>query len=1374
METARKLVQACQTKITSLVVLMLTMLLSVQVQAQFCFTQGVTPTASNDAGYSTCFDSKLLIPFSQLLANDMVPGGNATIISAKGSSGTGAKVVGNSVEFDPKNTSGYVTFTYTIKQNDGVMPFNGHYYKWVNSGAKINEAKAWASQSSYLGMQGYLATITSQEENSFIKSNFNGDFWVGCSNAANPYEWRWTSGPEGLENGGLGQLMAYKNWALNEPPAIDPLDPFGGTKFVASLNGGNWISKSQMANAAGGYLIEYGGLEAGCAPEVTATATVTVYVNPKLTLAATQQNTCSGGRIGSANVFASGGQQPYSYDHFSYNFSDAAIDANMFNTSNGNYSSNGTLAAQTVNNFSMYQNSIATKMAYADMGFLRLEGCFKMESNSNVLFGMAPANVALQSYFSMPFSVNFNAGFISTNIAGTATGAGGYDAGVWYDVKIEKKGSAISFFSRKAGDVYWTLLNSGTYNGQEGAFVAASQYFADNSGDRGYLSKNWKLSFNPDMVNLAKGDYDFTVIDALGCRATRRVTIADNINFSVQSALTHTSLLNAADGAIAISTGVNPIASMTSASFSSDFGGNYNASLYNILGSLWAVNNNEMKGSKINDATSLWRNSLVTNQVFADNGYVSFTGSAKFEANTRAYVGFATTLKTITNEFDMPISFSYKNGMLFYNINGVPTLLGAYAAGTWYDFKIEKAGNLVKFFVKKGSEDFKMVGIGNYAGGETAFRFGVQYYGQNGNFGAVFAKNLGVTEAAKLTGLKAGNYVYTVTSEAGCSSDVSFSIFDPLTYGQAVNTMPTCFGSTDGKIAVTAMGGKTPYQYSVNGGTSFSNNATISNLSAGSYQVVVKDALGNTTTPVSIELTQPVKVTSEISASGITDICAGASVTLTGVTNAVAPQFVWSTTQKSTAVSINKTGNYTVKVTDASGCSTTSEATTVTVHNLPVASITTNADASACMGLKLTAETSGIPGTYQWTSNGVNNGTTSSTITFWPGNSNETVNVKVTNPYGCSSTQAATFAFVNTMLEVRYTMVVSKEINLGELTKVSTGSIASTGLSGKITLGKNVEVNSDNSFVRAKSLSIDKSAKVLSKIQTPAPITMPDMLYNTSVLSGLSDLTINTDGSVVNGNFKKITVKKGKSVTLTGSVFGEVQIQDGAEVTFTNTDLNMDKFTVQNNNDPFATIVHFAPNTELKIRGDVLIEQNCDINPEENLMTMYVGTINNSSLRFEVIGYSTSVKSTVYLPRGTIKVTSDNVLGIAMKGLFIAENITSTGKAAVWSSYTCTQRGTMAFRVSKPTTDLVTIQSTNMKVVVMNNPTTSEFVLNVKSTITAPITITILDATGKVMERITNVQPGTNVRIGSKLHGGPYFAQVLQGNERQTLKLIKM
>jgi hypothetical protein len=92
-------------------------------------------------------------------------------------------------------------------------PLNEHFYKIYSTNGSWTSGKAYASTQSYFGRIGYLATPTSQAENSFVYALMNTDSWIGCSdnylqiNEAVGYtlfadqnasegKWYWITGPE--------------------------------------------------------------------------------------------------------------------------------------------------------------------------------------------------------------------------------------------------------------------------------------------------------------------------------------------------------------------------------------------------------------------------------------------------------------------------------------------------------------------------------------------------------------------------------------------------------------------------------------------------------------------------------------------------------------------------------------------------------------------------------------------------------------------------------------------------------------------------------------------------------------------------------------------------------------------------------------------------------------------------------------------------------------------------------------------------------------------------------------------------------------------------------------------------------------------------
>ena len=60
----------------------------------------------------------------------------------------------------------------------------GHYYEYVPGVVTWTSAKSRAEASTANGLKGYLATISSAQENDFLFSIIGGNTWIGASDAA--------------------------------------------------------------------------------------------------------------------------------------------------------------------------------------------------------------------------------------------------------------------------------------------------------------------------------------------------------------------------------------------------------------------------------------------------------------------------------------------------------------------------------------------------------------------------------------------------------------------------------------------------------------------------------------------------------------------------------------------------------------------------------------------------------------------------------------------------------------------------------------------------------------------------------------------------------------------------------------------------------------------------------------------------------------------------------------------------------------------------------------------------------------------------------------------------------------------------------------
>lgn len=87
-----------------------------------------------------------------------------------------------------------------------VVEFNGHYYQVYDTPVTWDEAKAHCES-----LGGHLATITSDEENSFIKnlisSGTKNAYWLGASDVEEEGVWKWIT----------GEPFEFTDWGSGEP-----------------------------------------------------------------------------------------------------------------------------------------------------------------------------------------------------------------------------------------------------------------------------------------------------------------------------------------------------------------------------------------------------------------------------------------------------------------------------------------------------------------------------------------------------------------------------------------------------------------------------------------------------------------------------------------------------------------------------------------------------------------------------------------------------------------------------------------------------------------------------------------------------------------------------------------------------------------------------------------------------------------------------------------------------------------------------------------------------------------------------------------------------------------------------------------------------
>jgi len=221
-----------------------------------------------------------------------------------------------------------------------------------------------------------------------------------------------------------------------------------------------------------------------------------------------------------------------------------------------------------------------------------------------------------------------------------------------------------------------------------------------------------------------------------------------------------------------------------------------------------------------------------------------------------------------------------------------------------------------------------------------------------------------------------GQLYVTVTDGNGCTAVDSLTFIDPPTITlMTESTQVSCNGAMDGTATVTAMNGVEPYQYIWSASAGSQMTATATNLSGGTYPVIVIDA-NNCQQTTSIEVLEreaiqgtviPIDATCDGIDDGeasVTDVLGGAG----GFT------FLWNDAAMSTTVSITNVavGDAIVTITDSDGCT---EVVSASVQSPPAMTSMITTDPVTCSGGSDGGATITISGgaggyTYAWSDGG--------------------------------------------------------------------------------------------------------------------------------------------------------------------------------------------------------------------------------------------------------------------------------------------------------------------------------------------------------------------------------------------------------------------
>ncbi len=290
-----------------------------------------------------------------------------------------------------------------------------------------------------------------------------------------------------------------------------------------------------------------------------------------------------------------------------------------------------------------------------------------------------------------------------------------------------------------------------------------------------------------------------------------------NCNLGLVATPVNPSCTNACNGSV-ILTPSGGTAPYSLNAFDHSFPGNsVDAGIFDVRNGNFSVTNNQLQATSNIALRNNYDNSVVTKQVFPDNGKIVVEGSFFVEYNSYVNFGLASnTVVTTQNHF--PFAFFFNYGRIYLINEGNWTDVGPYSASTWYDIKIEKLGNTVNYYLRNtGLSVYSLAGTKVSQATAPGYKMGASYLNYYNYYGGFTTKNWRVGGNPPTEGLCPGTYNYTVYDVNGCFANASVTLgVDPGPTGlQLIGTVEpaSCNTASNGSVALVPTGGNAPYTF---------------------------------------------------------------------------------------------------------------------------------------------------------------------------------------------------------------------------------------------------------------------------------------------------------------------------------------------------------------------------------------------------------------------------------------------------------------------------------------------------------------------------------------------------------------------------------
>ncbi len=507
-------------------------------------------------------------------------------------------------------------------------------------------------------------------------------------------------------------------------------------------------------------------------------------------------------------------------------------------------------------------------------------------------------------------------------------------------------------------------------------------------GTAGYTFAQGSGSYGASGVftPLAAGSYTFHVKDGHGCITDTTLTITDSLTISGNVTLTNVVCFGQNNGSITV-TGAGGQSAYTYALGSGAYGSS--GSFTPLANAAYVLHIRDVNGCIKDTNLTITQPTLLVPSASVTNVLCN---------------GAATGAVTIGATGGTP-GYTFANGSGSYGASGAFTGL---TAGT-YTFHVKDLNNCISDTTVTITQPtplaFTVVKTNVLCNGGSTGTVTITASGGTPGYTYGYDANA-YTSSNLLTGMNAGIHTVHLKDANGCIKDTNINITEPtkLLIGYT-SVQPLCNGDFNGSITISGSGGTPAYLYSLNS-SAFSATTVYNGLSAGTYNLHIKDANG-CTKDSTIVLGEPAALSFSLAISNV--LCnGGSSGSITVAAGGGTPAYQYAIDANAfsagNVLSGLTAGLHTVHLKDANGCIKDS---TVSVTQPAKLNMTYSTTLPLCNGNANGLITIvGIGGTtpYQYALNG---GAFGGTATFTGlGAGMDTLHIKDAN--GCSKDSIVT------------------------------------------------------------------------------------------------------------------------------------------------------------------------------------------------------------------------------------------------------------------------------------------------------------------------------------------------------------------------------